>query len=140
MIHRIIKKYYLGGYKYDKKALLETVSQASLISSERERLAQEAEREVEDYYKAKYISNHTGEEFEGIISGVTEFGIFVELENTVEGMIRIESLPQDDYQYIKEKYVLTGKNNSFRLGGKIKIKVESADPKVGRIDFSMAQT
>jgi ribonuclease R len=138
MIHRIIKKYYLGGYKYDKKALLETVSQASLISSERERLAEEAEREVEDYYKAKYISNHTGEEFEGIISGVTEFGIFVELENTIEGMIRIENLPQDDYQYIKEKYILTGKNNSFRLGGKIKIKVESADPKAGRIDFTIA--
>lgn len=138
IIHRIIKQYYLGNYKYDKNILLQKTAEASLTSSEREKLADEAEREIDDYFKAKYMAEHIGEYFSGIISGVTEFGIYVELENTVEGMIRIENLPEDDYVYIKEQYALKGKKYEFKLTGKMNIRVESADPRSGRIDFSPA--
>ena len=138
MIHRIIKEYYLNNKKFDKESMQNKVAEVSLISSEREKLAIEAEREAEDYFKAKYMEKHIGMEYSGIISGVTEFGIFVELDNTVEGLVKIENLPDDNYQYIKEKYILKGKNNVFKLGANINIKVESADSQTKRIDFILA--
>ncbi|MDD4002922.1 MAG: ribonuclease R [Clostridia bacterium] len=131
-IHRAIKAYLSN--KMDE-VLFVKAQDASLISSEREKLAIEAEREVEDYYKAKYMENFIGETFEGIISGVMEFGIFVELSNTVEGMIKTENLPGNNYNYFKDLYMIKNSKNTYKLGGKIKIKVERADARTKRIDF-----
>lgn len=131
-IHRAIKA-HLNNIKDD--GLFIKAQDASYISSEREKLAIEAEREVEDYYKAKYMEKFIGKTFDGIISGVTEFGIFVELDNTVEGMIKTENLPGDNYNYFKDSYMIKNSSNTYKLGGKIKIKVEYADARSKRIDF-----
>lgn len=139
IIHRIIKLVLDG--KMDKRAYnfySEYVVDASSQSSERERLADEAERTVDDLKKAEYMQRFIGKEFSGIISGVTENGIFVELENTVEGFVSIEYLPQDKYYYDERKYAITGKNYCFRLGQKVKIKVFSTDLVTRKIDFILA--
>ena len=139
MIHRIIKE-YLEGNKNLKTVLWQNkVAEVSLKSSEREKLAEEAEREVDDYFKAKYMEKHIDEVFEGIISGVTEFGLFVELNNTVEGMVKTENLPDQSYEYIKEQYTLKGSSTIYKLGNKIKIRVESANARTKRIDFLLEQ-
>ena len=73
------------------------------------------------------MTHHIGEEFEGVISSVTNFGVFVELDNTVEGMIKIEDLPQDQYEFFEEKFCLKGYNNIFSIGDKVKVKSIRAD-------------
>lgn len=136
MIHRIIKLFING--KIDKKKYLELeglVNSVSVHSSEREKLAEDAEREVDDYFKAKYMSGKIGEVFDGIISGVTEFGVFVQLENTVEGMVRIEALPDDNYLYIKNQYLLKGAKNSFKLSEKLRVQVAAVNLSSKKIDF-----
>lgn len=137
MIHRIIKRSMDGDPRLKQDRMRELVREVSLRSSERERVAEESEREIDDYYKARFMEKRIGEEYEGVISGVTDFGIFVELPNTVEGMVRIESLPRDVYKLDKELYLLKGKNHSFRLGEKVRVKVEYADARTRRIDFSL---
>lgn len=131
-VHRSIKAHLNGE---DTKDLFAKAQTVSLQSSEREKLAEEAEREVDDYYKAKYMEKFIGSTFDGIISGVTEFGIFVELNNTVEGMIRIENLKGDGYRYYKDLYMLKNNSNTYKLGGEIKVMVEWADARSRRIDF-----
>lgn len=131
-VHRAIKAHLNGENTKDLFARAQTVS---LLSSEREKLAEEAEREVEDYYKAKYMERFVGKTFDGIISGVTEFGIFVELSNTVEGMIKVENLKGDGYQYYKDLYMLRNKTTAYKLGGAMKVTVEWADARSKRIDF-----
>lgn len=140
VIHRIIKQMINGeidGAKYD--SIEKFVNAASVQSSEREKLAEEAEREVDDYFKAKYMSGKIGEEFSGILSGVTEFGIFVQLENTVEGMVRLQDLPDDNYTFFKNRYLLKGTKRSFGLGDKVNIRVESVNLSAKKIDFSLVE-
>ena len=115
--------------------LEEFVINSSLQSSERERKADEAERAADDLFKAKYMENKIGQNFKGTISGVSSFGIFVELENTVEGLIKIETLPADDYIYDKMKFVLKGKKRKFIIGQVIKVKVISVNVKERKIEF-----
>lgn len=140
IIHRIIKLVLDG--KMDKRAFnyySEFVVDASTQSSDRERLADEAERTVDDLKKAEYMKRFIGKEFDGMISGVTENGFFVQLENTVEGFVKTEDLPQDKYYYDENKYCMQGKNNTFRLGQKIKIKVFNSDVVTRKIDFVLAE-
>lgn len=140
IIHRIIKLVLDG--KMDKRAFnyySEFVVNASTQSSDRERLADEAERTVDDLKKAEYMKRFIGKEFDGMISGVTENGFFVQLENTVEGFVKTEDLPQDKYYYDENKYCMQGKNNTFRLGQKIKIKVFNSDVVTRKIDFVLAE-
>ena len=135
-IHRIIKATLGGKLKGRELEFYEDfVTDSAKQSSDRERLADEAERTVDDLKKAEYMTRFIGEEFDGIISGVTENGIFVELENTVEGMVRVEDLAQDRYYFDERKYALIGKNNTYRLGDKIKIKVFATDLITRNIDF-----
>ena len=91
-IHRIIKEIINGGYAEATEKYADFVEQAATQSSDRERKATDAERDVDDLYMAMYMSEHIGEEYDAVISGVTSFGIFAELPNTIEGLIPIESL------------------------------------------------
>jgi len=140
IIHRIIKEYINGdidGSRVTKLANI--VDYASKQSSETERSAQEAEREVDDLKKAEYMSERIGEEHEGIISSVTSFGVFVELPNTVEGLIHISDMDDDYYVYDERHLCLIGERtkNVYRLGDKIKIKVTKVNMDTYEIYFSL---
>lgn len=138
MIHRIIKSYINGvqiseiKLKYD-----EIVYKASEQSSVTEKNAEEAEREMDDYKKAVYMSKFLGEEFEATISGVQEFGVFVELENGIEGLVKLENLPMDDYVYDDLGMSLNGKYNHFTIGDKHKVLVSNVNINLHQIDFEL---
>lgn len=130
IIHRIIKE-YINGKINDKRSnrLSSEVERASKQSSEMERVAQEAEREVDDLKKAEYMSEKIGEEYKGIVSSVTNFGMFVELPNTIEGLVHISTLADDYYIYDENHLTLIGERtkNIYRLGDEVKIKVSKVD-------------
>ncbi len=134
-VHRALKEVLRGGngLKYRDNA-----KQAGIDCSERERIADEAEREVDDLYKLEYMSERIGEVYDATVSGVTNFGVFCELENTVEGLIPTEYLPNDDYEFFAEKFLLKGRRNTFRLGDKLKIRVDGCDFGRKRVTFSIA--
>ena len=134
-IHGIIKMLLDG--KADKIPELygNFVYDAAAISSERERTADEAERDVDDLYKAKFMRSHIGEEYEGVISGVTGFGVFVELPNTVEGIVKLENLPRGNYNYDEKSFSLNSETLSFKLGEKVKIGVLGVDLQQRRVEF-----
>ena len=106
-------------------------------SSLKERNSIECEREVDDMKKAEYMEKHIGEHFEGIISGVMSFGIFVELPNLIEGLIRVEDIKGDYYEYNEDTFSLVGKRNKrgFRLGDRVKVIVKSASKEKHTVDF-----
>ncbi|MEA4923364.1 MAG: ribonuclease R [Eubacteriaceae bacterium] len=140
MIHRIIKAYIHGGMdvkaqKYYKKK----ADEAAKTASGTERRAIELERQVEDMKKAEYLSYHVGEEFEGVISGVTAYGIYVELANTVEGMARLEYMNDDYYDYDPGKYRVIGRrtNKIYALGDQVKIKVHNVNLEDVEVDFKI---
>lgn len=135
-IHRIIKQDLRGQLsEFALSNLRGFVNLASSQSSEREVYAEKAERDVDDYFKARYLSKKIGERFEGIISGVTNFGLFVELDNTAEGFIPVEALPGDCYTFNEKHYLLTNGINKFVIGNKIKIIVASVKLDEGKINF-----
>lgn len=138
-IHRIIKL-VLDGEMHGKTFNFyeDFVSRSAEQSSSRERLADEAERTVDDLKKAEYMTRFIGEEFVGFISGMSENGIFVQLENTVEGMVMMDDLPPDNYHYDEMRWLVAGKNNTFKLGQKIKIKVFSTDLITRKVNFVLA--
>lgn len=141
-IHRIIKKVINNNMdsKYRKK-LEKRVEFAAIQSSERELVAQEAEKEVYKFKKAEFMMNKIGEEFEGVVSSATRFGLFVQLENTVEGLVTLESLQDDIYVYDEKKFNITGLTNEkvYKVGTPVKIKVKSVDLKNREIFFEMAE-
>ena len=123
VIHRIIKGFLSLKEDVDKK-YNEFVFEASKKASEREKVAIEVERAVDDFYKLLFISGYVGEEFDGVISGVTNFGIFVELDNAIEGLIRIENLGSRKRLILDAKnYLLSDGKNTYKLGQKVRIKV-----------------
>ncbi|MBQ9791315.1 MAG: ribonuclease R [Clostridia bacterium] len=135
-IHRIIKTSLRGEIDLlAKNKLHDFVASSSLQSSEREKVAESAERDVDDLYRVFYMQHHVGEEFEGVISGVTAFGVFVELDNTVEGMIRLENLPTDQYEYFEDRYTLKGYSNKFTLGDRLRVKAVRADILAREVTF-----
>ncbi len=137
-IHRIIKEYVRGEMSDREKVLYkEFVNLSSIQSSETERNAEAVERDVDDLYRVFYMTHHVGEEFDGIISSVTNFGVFVELDNTVEGMIRIDSLPQDQYEYFEDRFCLKGYKNTYSIGDKVRVKSTRADILSREIDFEL---
>jgi ribonuclease R len=141
MIHRIIKESLNGKFTEARiKSLKTKAIEASSIASSTERKAQELEREVEKLKKAEYMSKHIGEIFEGIISGVSNYGFYVELPNTVEGMVRASYLMDDFYDYDAPNYRLIGrdKHKIYALGDKITIKTKSVNIEDGEIDFTVA--
>lgn len=140
MIHRIIKE-SLGGADSDelRKRYGAKTEAVSVHSSETERKAQELERDVEKMKKAEYMEDKVGETFTGVISGVTSFGIYVQLPDTIEGLVRIERIRDDYYTYQPESYRLIGKHtgNTYALGDRVEIVVLGADPEERHIDFGL---
>ena len=141
-IHRIISDYILRGYnvKEDwKEELKEKARIAAENSSEKERTAQKAERESENMKKAEYMEGKIGEIYDGIVSGITSFGMFVELPNTVEGLIRFENMGDEYFIYDEEKKQLIGEKTSkvYKIGDKVKIEVISASKELRRIGFKL---
>ena len=136
-VHRALKEVLRGNQERAVKLYGKICEGAAADCSDRERIADEAERAVDDLYKLVYMSDRVGETFDAVISGVTNFGVFCELANTVEGLIPLEVLPDERYEYIAEKFLLKGKKHSFRLGEKIKIRVDGCDFGKMRVMFSL---
>ena len=140
-IHRIISKYIEKNYVLsddDIEKYSEQATKYAKTSSEREKIAQKVERDSIDVKKAEYMSSKIGEEYEGIISNITSFGVFVELENTVEGLIRFENLGNEFFIYDEEHKQLIGENSGdiLNIGEKMKIKVIEANKDIRRISFA----
>lgn len=133
-VHRALKA-VLGRKSFDKLAAF--APEAGKECSARERLADECERKVDDLYKLYYMAEKLGEEFDATVSGVTAFGVFAELDNTVEGLIPLEDLPADSYTYYEEKFTLAGSKYTFKLGQKIKVKVADCDLGRMRVLFKL---
>ncbi len=141
-IHRIISKYIENNYDIKEKEiqkLYDLAEKRADSSSEREKIATKVEREAIDIKKAEYMENKIGEIYEGIVSSVTQFGIFVELENTVEGLIRFENLGDEYFIYDENKKILIGErtNKIYKIGDKVKIKVIKANKLLRQIDFEL---
>lgn len=141
-IHRIIKETIDG--RLDEKRINHyehILGDVSEQSSKRERLAEEAERETDRLKQVQYMTKHIGEEFEGIISGVTGWGIFVELPNTIEGLISLASLDDDFYVYDERNMCVVGEHTKrkYSLGDKIRVMVDKADVAMRTIDFLRAE-
>lgn len=139
-IHRIIKEQLRGRLKesriehYDK-----ILTEVARHSSEMERRADEAERETEKLKKAEYMQSRIGKCFEGVISSITSWGIYVELPDTVEGMIHVSKLPGDYFYYDESSYEMVGRDSGkhYKLGEKIKIRVDGIDKMTRTIDFGI---
>ena len=139
-IHRIISKYLENNYDVEESFVEEYKKQAeerAKQSSERENIATKVERESEDIKKAEYMEGRIGEEYEGIICSVTSFGIFVELENTVEGLIRFDDLGDEYFIYDEERKMLIGEHTrvTYKIGDKINIRVKDASKLMRTVDF-----
>ena len=139
-IHRIISKYLEDNYDVEENFVEEYKKQAeekAKQSSERENIATKVERESEDIKKAEYMESRIGEEYEGIISSITSFGIFVELENTVEGLIRFDDLGDEYFIYDEERKILIGEHTriTYKIGDKINIRVKDASKLMRTVDF-----
>lgn len=140
-IHRIIKDQLRGRMTRVRLSHYEGIlDYVAAQSSQRERRAQDAERDVEKLKKAEYMTDHIGDCYEGIISGVTNYGIYVELVNTVEGMIRLSDIPDDFYVYNEIMMEVCGKNSGkrYKMGDRVKIQVVAADKDLRTIDFMFA--
>lgn len=140
IIHRIIKEYLHGGIDDERIAVLSKKTQeAAETSSVTERAAIELERDVEKMKKAQYMSYHIGESFEGVISGITGYGMYVELENTIEGLVRLDRMYDDYYDAYPEQYRIVGQrtNKVYSLGQRVSIIVSDADYYEGTIDFKL---
>ena len=141
-IHRIISKYLENDYnvneffikKYSKRA-----EKRADNCSERERRAVKVEREAESMKKAEYMEGKIGEEYDGIISSITNFGIFIELENTIEGLVRYENLGDEYFIYNEDLKQAIGErtNKTYKIGDKVRIRVADANKELRRIDFEI---
>ena len=140
MIHRIIKETLTGTIPAKRKQkLAKLVAEAAEQSSIMERIAEEAERESVDLKRVEFMQQFVGEEYEGIISGITNFGFFVELENTVEGLVHVSSLSDDYYQFDEKHYTLIGEHTkrSFKIGQPVRVLLAKANMDARTIDFEL---
>ena len=139
-IHRVISKYLENNYVLDDEEynLLEKQAEdRSVKSSEREKIATEVEREALKMKMAEYMEERIGEEYDAIISSITSFGVFAELENTIEGLIRFENLGDEYFIYDEERKIIIGEitNKTYKIGDKIRIRVIRASKELKEIDF-----
>lgn len=140
-IHRIIKENLRGRMNEQRIAHYgHILPEVCRQSSETERRAEEAERETVKLKKAEYMEQHLGECFDGVISGVTEWGLFVELPNTVEGLVRVTSLSDDYYYFFPDTYELAGEvtNRRYKLGQKVRVRVTDTDLFMRTVEFEVA--
>ena len=141
-IHRIISHYLEEGYNVDENYVqkyIQKAEEAANQSSEREKIATKVERDSEDLKKAEYMESKIGEEYEGIVSSVTQFGMFVELENTVEGLIRFENLGDEYFIYDDKRKSLMGEKShkTYKIGDKVNVRVISANKMLRQVDFEI---
>jgi ribonuclease R len=139
IVHRLLKRVLS---KKEVKVPEEALANMADHLSNRERVAMEAEREILNRYRVRFMRDKIGEEFEGIISGVTAFGFFVELKGIfVEGLVRVTSLHDDYYQYHEKKYCLVGErtHKAFRTGDEVRVRVDRVDVERRHIDFGVVK-
>jgi ribonuclease R len=139
IVHRLLKRVLSKG---EIKTSEEVLANRADHLSNRERVAMEAEREILDRYRVRFMKDKIGGEYEGIISGVAAFGFFVELRDIfVEGLVRMTSLHDDYYQYHEEKYCLVGErtHKTYRMGDTVKVRVDRVDVERRHIDFGLLQ-
>ncbi len=143
-IHRIISKYLEEGYNISEEDIEKYKGQAEKYakqSSDREKIAQKVERDSVDIKMAEYMQDKIGNEYNGIVSSITSFGLFVELENTVEGLIRFDDLGDEYFIYDEDRKTLLGEQTKtiYKIGDKIKVQVTRADKQTRQIDFKKVQ-
>lgn len=139
MVHRLIERYLSGGRSVNVAKLEEQCKH----SSDMEQLAANAERASIKYKQVEYLNDHIGEVYDGVISGVTEWGFYVELdENKCEGLVSIRDLTGDYYDFDEKNYCLIGRRNNiiYRLGDKVKIKVAIANFERKQLDFTLVDS
>lgn len=139
-IHRVISEYFTSSEK-QKERFAEKAPKYAKISSDREKVAQKVEREAESMKKAEFMEDKIGDEYDGIVSSVTNFGVFVELENTVEGLIRFQDLGDEYFIFNEENKTLTGEKSRsvYRVGDRIRVKVVEASKVTRSILFSAVE-
>lgn len=143
IVHRLLRETLgkAGLSKERKEQLEQLLPEWAHHCSLKERAAADAERETVDLKKVEYMARFVGEEFPGVISGVTAFGLFVELDNGIEGLVHVSSMDDDYYQYYEEQYMLLGERTrqQYRLGDPVKIKLTKVNPEERSIDFILAK-
>lgn len=145
-IHRVISDYIESGYLLSDEKINKYTKQAvkyAKIASEMEKQATKIERDFDDLYETIYMKNYIGQTFDAVVSQITSFGMFVKLENTVEGLVPFDNMPHNDYYIFDEtRKILVGKNTSetFRVGDKLKVKLVRADVKTKQIDFKVEES
>ena len=125
----------------EKRAHYEAIlTGVTMQASERERRAEEAERETIKLKKVEYMQQHLGEIFEGVISSITKWGMYVELPNTIEGLVHVANMTDDHYDYIEDRYEMVGthRRKVYKLGQTVYVKVTGADRLTRTIDFEIA--
>ena len=139
MVHRILTALLDGTLEKERGRFSHAVQQVSVQSSDRESAAMSAEREIEKCYMAEYMVPHVGETFSGAVTGVTKFGLFVGLENGVEGLLPVTALPDDRYEYDEVRMTLTGARTKFvyTFGMPLEVLCAAANPGSGQIDFTL---
>ena len=139
MVHRLLRETFATGHipAERREKLRALLPETAEHSSARERIAIEAERETTDMKKIEYMAQFVGETYEGVISGVTAFGIFVELENGVEGLVHVSTMLNDYYSYVEEQYAMVGERTGtrYRLGDSVNIIITRADVQARTLDF-----
>lgn len=145
VVHRIIREWVASGNTLSKKRRAHwkgALPQVAEHASERERIAIDAERETDDLKKAEYMLDKIGETFTGVISSVTSFGLFVELENTVEGLVHVSYMVDDYYHYHSDQLMLVGERTGkqYRIGDEVKVRVTAVDPEERSVDFELVET
>ena len=141
-IHRIIKDNLRGRMNEDKMAHYHSIlPDVTKHASEMERRADEAERETIKLKKVEYMQQHLGEVFEGVISSITKWGMYVELENTIEGLVHVANMTDDHYDYYESRYEMVGarRGKVYKLGQKILVRVAAADKLMRTIDFEIVK-
>ena len=143
-IHRVISEYIQKGYNIDENRLSELENKAikyAESSTETEKTATKAERDAEDIKKAEFMEDKIGEEYMGIVSSITAFGMFVELESTVEGLIRFENMGNEYFIFDENRKTLTGErtNRSFKIGDQVKIRVLAASKVMKKVAFELVE-
>ena len=141
-IHRIIKENLRGRMNEERRDHYDKIlTEVAKQSSQRERLAEEAERETVKLKKVEYMAERIGEEFEGVISSITKWGIYVELPNTIEGLIHVTNLYDDHYNYIEDSYEMVGEHTgkTYKLGQTVTVRVIGTNKLERTIDFELAE-
>jgi ribonuclease R len=143
-VHRIVKGVIQGRYRSEesREELAEGLPASAVHCSQRERLAMEAERDVIAMLKVRFMEDKLGETYDGIITGVTQFGFFVQLRDLfVEGLVHVSTLTGDYYHYIENRHCLRGERRKrvYRIGDSVRVRVDRVDRERKKIDFSLME-